>query len=148
MCKKSIKNSQPFVKKMKNVRTPQGGGLTHTVRIANCYIRTTHLLDVVFRRICNCWTYIKPCPLGLMKMSVSVYLSPTLTLNLHSAEGAAVTHAAKMLAAAGICRLARSGPYTSFNIARLYRCNKAEALSAYDLMPRCWRNVSANSSYF
>jgi len=25
MCKKLIKNSQPFVKKMKNVRTPQGG---------------------------------------------------------------------------------------------------------------------------
>ena len=25
MCKKSIKNSQPFVKKMKNVMTPQGG---------------------------------------------------------------------------------------------------------------------------
>jgi len=27
VCKKSIKNSQPFVKKMKNVRTPQGGGI-------------------------------------------------------------------------------------------------------------------------
>jgi len=26
VCKKSIKNSQRFVKKMKNVRTPQGGG--------------------------------------------------------------------------------------------------------------------------
>jgi len=25
VCKKSIKNSQPFVKKMKNVMTPQGG---------------------------------------------------------------------------------------------------------------------------
>jgi len=25
VCKKSIKNSQPFVKKIKNVRTPQGG---------------------------------------------------------------------------------------------------------------------------
>jgi len=31
VCKKSIKNSQPFVKKMKNVRTPRGGDfLTHT----------------------------------------------------------------------------------------------------------------------
>jgi len=26
VCKKSIENSQPFVNKMKNVRTPQGGG--------------------------------------------------------------------------------------------------------------------------
>jgi len=25
VCKKSIKNSQPLVKKMKNARTPQGG---------------------------------------------------------------------------------------------------------------------------
>jgi len=34
VCKKSIKNSQPFVKKMKNVRTPQGGFfLTHTVYV-------------------------------------------------------------------------------------------------------------------
>jgi len=33
VCKKSIKNSQPFVKKMKNARTPQGGFfLTHTVQ--------------------------------------------------------------------------------------------------------------------
>ena len=33
MCKKSITNSQPFVKKWKNVRSPRGGGffLTHTV---------------------------------------------------------------------------------------------------------------------
>jgi len=32
VCKKSIKNSQPFVKKMKNVRTPQGEiFLAHTV---------------------------------------------------------------------------------------------------------------------
>jgi len=34
VCKKSIKNSQPFVRKMRNIRTPQGGGiffLTHTV---------------------------------------------------------------------------------------------------------------------
>ena len=33
MCKKSIKNSQPFVRKMRNVRTPWGGRffLTHTV---------------------------------------------------------------------------------------------------------------------
>ena len=33
MCKKSIKNSQPFVRKMRNIRTPQGGGFfwTHTV---------------------------------------------------------------------------------------------------------------------
>jgi len=33
VCKKSIKNSQPFVKKMKNVRTRQGGGVTHTVHL-------------------------------------------------------------------------------------------------------------------
>jgi len=31
VCEKSITNSQPFVKKMKNVRSP-GGGLTHTVQ--------------------------------------------------------------------------------------------------------------------
>jgi len=33
VCKKSIKNSQPFVKNMKNVRTPRGEFfLTHTVQ--------------------------------------------------------------------------------------------------------------------
>jgi len=32
VCKKSIKNSQPFVRKMRNVRTPWGDFfLTHTV---------------------------------------------------------------------------------------------------------------------
>jgi len=34
VCKKSIKNSQPFVKKMKKCQVPWGGGdffLTHTV---------------------------------------------------------------------------------------------------------------------
>jgi len=31
VCKKSIKNSQPFVRKMRNVRTPWGGGFIHTV---------------------------------------------------------------------------------------------------------------------
>ena len=37
MCKKSINSSQPFVKKMKNVRTPQGGiFLTHTVHMYMC----------------------------------------------------------------------------------------------------------------
>jgi len=42
VCKKSIKNSQPFVKKMKNVRTPQGGFfLTHTVYVICVVCRWT-----------------------------------------------------------------------------------------------------------
>ena len=44
MCKKSVKNSQPFVKKMKNVRTPQGGFFfTHTVHVGAAELETETL---------------------------------------------------------------------------------------------------------
>jgi len=48
--KKSIKNSQPFVKKMKNVRTTQGGiFLTHTVyyKIYSAYCQCLPMLLIL-----------------------------------------------------------------------------------------------------
>ena len=50
MCEKSIKNFQPFVKNMKNVRSLQGGGdfLTHTVD-AHLLCRLAHTGNTILR---------------------------------------------------------------------------------------------------
>ena len=39
MCKKSIKNSHPFVKKMKNIRNPKGGIFfdSHCTLLSGCH---------------------------------------------------------------------------------------------------------------